>query len=234
MAETERKLLSPYMPYKTFGAFLDHLKAIGTPSHVDKSVMTHLSGGMQSWLKAGLRTMKLIDAKDEPTDALKRLANAAGDARKPLLAPLFQTTYGDLLNANGIDLKNTTPAKVRTMFVETGAQGETVEKQMAFMIAMAKDAGIEMSKLLTTRASARRRPKTNSPKVKEAIHDAPDAEESSNLSAMKTIDLPNSGGTITLSGNINLFNLRGDERKLVFDLIDKMSEFEVKTGGEAE
>ena len=48
---------------------------------------------------------------------------------------------------------------------------------------------------------------------------------------MKTIALPKAGGSITLSGNINLFALTGEERTLVFALIDTMSAFEAKQGG---
>ena len=48
---------------------------------------------------------------------------------------------------------------------------------------------------------------------------------------MKTITLPNSGGTITLSGNINVFELVGAERDLVFALIDTMRKFEESQGG---
>lgn len=48
---------------------------------------------------------------------------------------------------------------------------------------------------------------------------------------MRTVKLPKSGGSITLSGNINIFTLTGEERELVFHLIDMMSEFEAKNGG---
>ena len=49
--------------------------------------------------------------------------------------------------------------------------------------------------------------------------------------AMKTVTLSRAGGSITLTGNINLFELEGDERALVFDLIDKMKASEAKQGG---
>jgi hypothetical protein len=236
MSENGRKLLPPYMPYKTFGTFLDHLRAIGMPSHIDKSVMANLSGGMQSWLKAALRYMKLINADDTPTAMLEKLAAAQGDDRKALLRELFSSSYAFL---NGkVDLKNTTPVKLRQALVDEGGQGETVEKILAFMIAMAKDAGVSMSTLLTKRAPSVRRPRTKpterpTPNGDSSSEDDDTADgEDGPDASMKTITLPKSGGTLTLSGNINLFTLVGNERELVFKLIDTMTAFEAEQGGD--
>jgi hypothetical protein len=230
MTENERKPLPPYMPYKTFGTFLDHLRAIGMPSHIDKSVMTNLSGGMQSWLKAALRYMKLINADDTPTPALEKLAAAQGDDRKPLMRELFGKTYAFL---NGtVDLTKTTPAKLREAIVQEGGQGETVEKIITFMMAMAKDAGVPVSSLLTKRAMRRPRPKITTPSnITDRTTDDDDDDVETDT-AMKTIALPKSGGTLTLSGNINLFTLVGNERELVFKLIDAMTAFEAEQGGD--
>lgn len=159
MAETEtRPALPPYVPYRTFITFLDTVRGLGVmPSHIDKSVMSSLSGGMQSWLRASLRYMKLINAEGEPDDRLERLAFTQGDERKSQLRELFKSTYGFL---NGkIDLQNTTPQKLRSAVLELGAQGETVDKILAFMVAMAKDAGVPISSLLTKRSIAPRRPR---------------------------------------------------------------------------
>lgn len=226
MSDSERKPLPPYLPYKTFTGFLDHLRAIGLPSHIDKSVMTHLSGGMQSWLKAALRYMQLITANDEPTTRLEKLVAAQGEDRKRALADLFVHTYNFVMTK--VDLKNTTPAKLRQTLMEAGAQGETLEKIVTFMVAMGKDAGVSMSPLLTKRATSVRRPRT-----KTATRTTPgenDDDEDDDMAsvgtAMKTITLPQAGGTITLSGNINIFELVGTERELVFSLIDTMRKFE--------
>ncbi len=234
MADTDRKPLPPYLPYKTFITFLDHLKAIGIPSHIDKSVMANLSGGLQSWLKAGLRYMKLIGTDDAPTPRLAKLAQSQGDERKAMLRELFEATFSFL---NGkVDLKNTTPAKLRSAIVEEGAQGETVEKIVAFLVAMAKDANVQMSQLLTQRAPSVRRPRQKptprpgTPRQEEEDEDDEDPTEIG--SAMKTIALPKSGATLTLSGNINVFELVGAERDLVFQLIDTMRKFEESQEGE--
>jgi hypothetical protein len=232
MAEGERKPLPPYMPYKTFLTFLDHLRAIGMPSHIDKSVMASMSGGMQNWLRSSLRYMRLVNDQDEPDPRLEKLVAAQGDERKALLADLFRSSYGFL---NGkIDLRNTTPAKLRAAISELGAQGETAEKIMAFMISMAKDANIQVSTLLTKRAPSVRRPRqrlaTRATVEGEPEIDEDEDEQPKTDSAMKTIELPKSGGKLTLSGNINIFELVDEERELVFALIDTMRKFEREGG----
>lgn len=149
--------LPPYVPYRTLSTFLDSLK-VGIPSHIDKSVMTSFSGGIQSWLKAALRTMKLIDAEGVPQERLRKLVVAQGEDRKAILRELFNATYAPILK-DKVDLQTTSPQKLRTAFVAMGAQGETVEKCMAFLVAMAKDAGFALSPHLTMRAASKPRVK---------------------------------------------------------------------------
>jgi hypothetical protein len=234
MQDTPKKL-PPYVPYKTLMTFLAHLRAIGIPSHIDKSVMSNMSGGIQSWLRAALKYMDLVTATDTPTKRLEELVMAEGEQRKALLSKLFADTYAFL--DGKVDLKNTTPVKLREAVVAQGAQGETVEKIIAFMIAMAKDAGIPLSKLLTTRAVSVRRPRVKTPAARSTQNDGDggddedDNETDASSAAMKVISLPNAGGTLTLSGNINIFALMGAERDLVFALIDTMRKFEESQEG---
>lgn len=44
--------------------------------------------------------------------------------------------------------------------------------------------------------------------------------------AMRTVTLPRCGGTLTLMGDFNPFELEDDERTLVYEIIDKMSAFQ--------
>lgn len=238
MTDTDKKLTPPYVPYKTFNTFLAHLRAIGLPSHIDKAAMASMSGGMQSWLRSALRYMKLIDADGRPTEAMKRLVSTDGASpeRKVLIGELFNSTYAFL--DGKVDLAHTTPAQLRAAFQEQGGSdsAETIAKAMTFLVAMAKEADVPLHKLLTTRMPGQRRARKTStpartPQNSENGDDGEDPEEPSDGTAMKTIDLPVSGGTLTLSGNINLFELVGKERDLVFALIDLMREFEVASGG---
>ena len=60
----------------------------------------------------------------------------------------------------------------------------------------------------------------------------PNAEQRSETgpeSALRTVSLPKAKGTLTLSGSFNAFHLVGEERDLVYQIIDKMNEYEAKT-----
>jgi hypothetical protein len=238
MPETEqndvKQLLPPYVPYRTFVNFLDSLHSVVMPTHIDKAVMASMSGGIQSWLKASLRSMKLIDADDVPQDRLKKLVAVQGEERKPLLIELFNVTYAPLLKGK-LDLQATTSQQLKAAFADLGAQGETQDKCAAFLMALAKDAGLTLSPHLK-RITTRRRPRVQrvaqngTPIIIDHEHDDEDEGESA---AMKKIALPNAGGSLTLSGSFNLFRLSGDERELVFQIIDKMNEFETKSKGDS-
>lgn len=224
--------LPPYVPYKTFIGFIDSLR-VGIPSHIDRSVMGSTSGSMQSWLLASLRAMNLIDSHGVPSHQLRTLVSADDEKRKHVLAGLFHVTYGFLSRA-GIDLKTTTPSKVQAAFAELGAKGETVEKCIAFMKAMAKDAGVELSPYVIKRMSPRARSAVRAA-IRRAVDDDGEVaagddngDDSHESKAMKTVALPNAGGSLTLSGNFNPFELAGDERELVYDLIDRMKTYESK------
>jgi hypothetical protein len=150
----ERQPLPPYVPYKTFVNFIDGLR-VGMPSHIDRSVMKSYSGGIQSWLMSSLRFMKWIDDDGVPSERLQKLVRAEAADRKRLLADLFETTYSFLPLA-GVDLKTTTPQKLDAAFGQSGAKGETIEKCIAFLKALAKDADVPISPYLK-KASRRTR-----------------------------------------------------------------------------
>jgi hypothetical protein len=134
--------IPPYVPYRTFLTFLDSLRG-GMPSHVDKSVLTSMSGAVQSWLKTSLRAMGLIDRAGVPQERLCALVTAEGQDRNRLLREIFESTYGFL--SKDVDLQSTTPARLEAAFVAAGASGDTVRKAVAFMLSLARDAGIELS-----------------------------------------------------------------------------------------
>lgn len=149
------RLIPPYVPYRTFLTFLDSLK-VGVPSHIDKSVLKSMSGGMQQWLKASLRAMKLVDHDSVPQAMLYDLASSPdGHERKKLLKEVFASTYAFLRES--VELEVTTPAKLESAFIATGATGDTVRKCIAFMLSMAKDAGVELSPHLLKRGAIPRR-----------------------------------------------------------------------------
>ena len=65
-----------------------------------------------------------------------------------------------------MELAVTTPAKLESAFFDTGATGDTVRKSIAFMLAFAKDAGVELSPHLLKRGAMPRRTPHRAPRQK--------------------------------------------------------------------
>ena len=232
----ERQPLPPYLPYKTFVTFLDHLRAIGVPSHIDKSVMTQMSGAVQSWLKSALRYMKLVNhgKEDVPDARLKKLATAQGAARKQPLAELFKPSYAVPRRQGGPRL-NTTPAEVadrhlRTLGADRGDEESEEYESPAFMVADGEGRrrvhGLlcrPERALVADRAGHGTKIHTAKPtRVGLAGPGSTSLNERTTpplLIRTRSRCRPRSGGSITLTGDINLFELDGDERTLVFELI---------------
>lgn len=135
-----------YVSYKTFANFINYLREHGVPSVIDKSLMTKMSGSMQSALIISLRYLKLIDASDQATPALHAIAEA------PLDSPEFRNSLADVLTQayeflsdGSIDLSKATSKQLENKFRDAGYQGSTLDKCMTFFLAAAKAADLNMS-----------------------------------------------------------------------------------------
>lgn len=144
--DQEKKVLPPYVSWRTFVNFLDSL-GVTVPSQIDRSVVPSMSGGTWSYLIGALRFMNLVDSNNIPSEALKLLAGAKGDKRKDLYKELFDSTYSFLLE-NGVDISQTTPNQLQKALNDAGATGDTASKCRSFFLSLAKEAGIQLSPYL--------------------------------------------------------------------------------------
>ncbi len=150
----EKKITPPYLPYKTFTNFIERLK-VGVPARIDRSVMGTFSGAAQAALFSALRFFSLISKEHLPTEALTKLVNSTGDERKTFLKVLMAERYPFLFKA-GIDFQRMTAHQLQETFENSGASGGTIQKSIAFFMAMAKDAGIELSPHLKIKGTGRK------------------------------------------------------------------------------
>lgn len=165
-----KKLIPPYVPWRTFTNFVEGLKATGVPTHIDKSVMKSMSGGMQSWLLSSLRAMGLINESNIPSEMLRRLVSVDIDKRMPVYKDILKTTYGFLSNGT-FDIALTTPTQLDKALQDAGVTGSTIAKSRAFFLSFCKVAGVDVSPHLkkVTRVSTPRKSKpVNTPKRKQA------------------------------------------------------------------
>jgi hypothetical protein len=161
------KAVPPYVSYKTFDNFLNGLKA-GVPSHVDKSVIRNLSGGVQSQLLNALRYLGLIDERNRTQESLTRLASSEGPEREHILAEILQSSYPFLFD-DTFDLGSATAMQYYDRFRDAGANGETIRKCAVFVVAAAKDAGLKVSPYIDRSASTRTdQPKPIRPRTQQS------------------------------------------------------------------
>lgn len=170
-AELERKTPA-YASYRSFQNYLEHLRKHPLPSRIDKSVMSHLNYGTRTSLLGTLRYLDLITQDDTPTTRLEQLVQAEERDRAPILAKMVKDAYPYLWDGS-IDLKRATSAefdeKVKAV---SGANGSTLEKAATFFLALAAEAGEELSPHLTKRktglVSGSRRARGRPRKTQEA------------------------------------------------------------------
>jgi hypothetical protein len=153
MAAEEKKIPPPYASYIGFHRVLEKLREDGheLPDQIDRTVLNTLSGSAQSSMLKALEALRLIDSAGKPTKALRDLvAQQRGtDGFRAVLRPIVEKAYAFLFNAS-INLKTATTNQVQNAFRAQEISGSTVSKCIAFFLAAAKDAGIEVSKYVRT------------------------------------------------------------------------------------
>jgi hypothetical protein len=145
MAEQKAKTLTPaYIAYKSFLRFINGLREGHLPSRIDRSLLGGMSGSGQSALIGALEFLGLIDAGGKPEPALEALVTLEGAKFNEKLKELLTAAYGFLFQ--DMELKRATGSQVHEAFRNQNVQGSTAQKAIAFFLAAAKDAGIEVSR----------------------------------------------------------------------------------------
>ena len=219
--------IPPYIPYRTFDNFLAELKARGVPSHVDRSVLSHKSGTIQSQLILALKYLGLVSDAGRSTEQLRNLAASEGLDRRRVLREVVESSYGFVFQG-GFKLQSATTQHAEELFQATGASGETVRRCIAFFLAIARAAGIPVSPYIKPHRGKKalsrlREPRGETAKVSPRLS-APASERAS-----KTIQLK-SGGSLVLDLSVNLFDLNPADREFVFQIIDQFREYEEDAG----
>jgi len=243
----------PYLPFATLQSAINNLRTHGLPDPIDKTTWDSRSGGEQIQIFAALRFFGLIGEGNHPTPALRTLVDAKPNTaeEKATLRDLLQAAYAALLQK--IDLGTATPGQLDEAIGDYQLKGSARDRAVRFFLKAATYCGITLSSRLTrnmrermtggatgnassegigeepaaatvpTVSRKRRRKAAGTPSGSNAI-----GSETPVGNAMKTVTLPEVKGTLTISGTFNAFGLSGDERKLVYDIIDMMNAFEAK------
>ena len=149
--EKGRKHLPPYVSYRTFHNFIERLQQ-RMPSRIDRSYWGDiLSGSTGTQLMAALRFLNLIDANGKPMESLKPLVSARGEQRAKLLQGIAGDAFAFVLKSS-IDLESATYSQLVEVFRNTFQVTDDVSRKcVKFFIALANDAGMDVSPFITRR-----------------------------------------------------------------------------------
>lgn len=142
MSTEPKRSIPPYTTHLSFINLINDLRDGGIPAEISRSVIKGSNSG-KATMSASLKSMGLIDDKSKPTELLTTLVKEK-DSYKANLNLLMKATYSFLLDGN-LDLANATTEMVAQKFKDAGASGSTISKGMGLFLALAKDAGIEVS-----------------------------------------------------------------------------------------
>lgn len=225
-----------YVSWVTFKNAIESL-AQGIPNQIDRTTFPGYSGGVQSQLFAALKFLGLMGDDDRPTPDLHELAVMEENKRKEKLKAIVQARYASII---ALDLMKATPAEVgKKLTEEYGVSGDTKEKALRFFIAAAQYVGIHLSRFFKVPGAAsggnggarpKRRTTTRKPQQEDDDEEPTTPPLSSGTSRMVSLK---SGGTLTLTASIDLFQLSQADRTFVFGLIDKLDAYEKEAADNA-
>lgn len=229
----------PYVSFSTFRTLREWLGDEGVPLRFDRSFWeSKFSGSTGTQLVAALRFLGLLD-REQPEQGMERMAEATTAEWRFLLAELLHDSY----TAVPFDeLPRATPAMVRGWFRAYPVDGHTLRKAISFFVSAAKEADLPMSNGVRKmakgrparqtapppqdRVEARRTPATSTDLRPVA---APPAAPVPGGGTNQTIVSLKSGGTVTLSVAVDLFQLSESDRKFVLTLIDLTKGYATET-----
>jgi hypothetical protein len=195
---------------------------------VDRSVLAHKSGTIQSQLLLALKYLGLLTDAGRPTDRLHRLVGSHGVERRNILRELVHSAYAFVFGG-GFKLESATTHQAEELFASTGASGETVRRCLSFFLAAARAAGIPVSPYIKPHRG--KRPVARAGNGKEAaIRASSETGPGSRARATKAISL-RSGGSLTLELSIDVFELDPGDRDFVFQMIDQLRRYGKETPG---
>lgn len=233
----EQKATPPYSSWHIVKVFLAQAGRFQQGELVDLNMITDLSHSQRGHLGSTLRFLGLVSNDRRATETLIRLANTQVDARSSIFGEILDTSYRFILDEYP-DLSKLNLSALDSIFVRQGASGSTIRKCTTFFVELAKQAGMELPKVVEGRRIAHSEAlPLAEPQIDQEKEQNLNSVEQKTLSngngaknsneEIKTINLKGAG-SLTLALNVNLLELRGDDRAFVFSLIDQLQAYEDK------
>jgi hypothetical protein len=149
LSSSSKKLLPPYVSYRTFFNFLEGLQQT-IPARIDRSYWgDRLSGSTGTQLVSALRFLDLIDVNGFPTVKLRQLVASKGSQRTELLKQLTHESYSFFFLSQ-VDPQAATYAQLEEAFHDNyQIASDVARKCIKFFIGLAGDGGMKLSPFVT-------------------------------------------------------------------------------------
>ncbi|MCL2678846.1 MAG: DUF5343 domain-containing protein [Dehalococcoidia bacterium] len=156
LSASSKKLLPPYVSYRTFLNFLEGMQQ-AVPARIDRSYWgERLSGSTGMQLVSALRFLDLIDISGFPTLKLRQLVGSSGVARVALLKQVAQESYGFFFDSQ-LDPSAVTYAQLEECFrANYQLANDVARKCIKFFIGLSNDGGMKLSPFITKKARTAR------------------------------------------------------------------------------
>lgn len=241
MSETAQQgFKPPYMAFQTFWNFVQELSAHPLPPLIDRSLMGTKSGTDQANLINTLKALDLVDDEQKVLGPLTALTDVDIEGRTPLLAEIVRRFYADAL---AVSESNGTASQLDQCFRESYSitSADTLRKSITFFLHAARTAGIPLSPHFKATRSGqgapgqtRKRTTKRKPKNGAAEQETPAVQQPAIPDAYRLDVRLRTGGTMTLTVNVNPISLRGEDRAFFYDIVDKMTDYEQPEPEQAE
>jgi len=153
---SSKKLLPPYVSYRTFLNFLEGLQQT-MPARIDRSYWgDRLSGSTGTQLVSALRFLDLIDNNGFPTVKLRQLVASKGSQRTELLKQVAHESYSFFFLSQ-VDSQAATYAQLEEAFHDNyQIASDVARKCIKFFIGLASDGGMKLSPFVTKKTRTNR------------------------------------------------------------------------------
>ena len=207
-------------PYLPFARFLESLDSIASclPREINRTTWTSESPYIATVLASAYCFLGLAESDGTPTPLLHRLASERS-SRTEILREMLRSAYGDILDPpqNGQSAQDLEVA-LATRYRLSGA---THRKAVSFLVQACRFTGLAVPSSLGRRSRI-------SHAKREPLGPGGNKEATS-----ITVNLK-SGGEITITGHFNPFTISPEDRKLIFKLVDQLSEYQTASNAPAE
>lgn len=148
--DEERQPLPPYIPFKTFQGFVQKLKDTVIPERVDSTLLRSYSGSVGRQITAALKFLGMLDGNNYTTEKLKKAVRVYGTPEwGEAFGEIFSGAYGDLIGDLNTDVA--TYGQLAERFKAWGAEGQVLQKCIAFYLAATRNIGWTISPHIVSR-----------------------------------------------------------------------------------